>query len=135
MGKQNTITALGVHSGGNFPEAGHWEDVSPSVTTYDEWVNANEPTISYSSFFDNYPEDDYGLVILPDVDDIDYNANPEMFWFKVQTPWGDIYSDSYYGWINQFLFIDDSGDTPPSGPRYRDGWDDVGSAGDKYESY
>lgn len=72
-------------------------------------------------------------MILPDVDDINYSALPEMSWFKAQIPWGYLDPDSYADWIEKFsalpLFPDDVGNDPPPSPAYRAGWNGVGSAG------
>lgn len=43
VGGQNTGIAPGVHSGGNYPEAKRWVDVTPFPTYYDEWVNGGGP--------------------------------------------------------------------------------------------
>jgi len=141
VGGQNTGIAPGVHSGGNYPETNRWVDVTTPPTYYDEWVNGNGPTISYYSFYDSNPQDNYGLVILPDLEDIDYNSNPGMSWFKAQIPWGYLNPDSYGDWANQFIggeLIGPSlnvGNLPPNGPAYRGGWDAVGSDNGVYDLY
>ncbi len=98
----------------------------------------------WSKFIDDNPNDEYGLVILPDINDIDFNARPDMSWFKVQIPWGYLDPDSYADWVNYILnplnkifdsIPDNVGDFPPTGPAYRAGWNGVGSAGGKYERY
>jgi len=128
VGGQNS-TDPGVHSGANFPEAKFWEAVG--AVNFDERVLGNGPTISYSSFIDSEPDDEYGIVILPDIEDIDFIGNPEMSWFGTKIPWGYISSDSYGQWIE--FFGKECGNTPPSGPAYRAGWNKV--SGDGYDLY
>jgi len=119
------------HSGGNFPNAGHW--INPCAAYMDEWVNANGPQISYNTFIDDNPYDQYGIVILPDIEDIDFIENPEMSWFGTKIPWGCISPGSYADWI-EIVGIE-CGNFPPSGPAYRDGWNETGGASGGYSNY
>ena len=69
-----------VAPGGHYPFNGWYENVGPAG--YDEHITGQGPFISYSEFCDDDPNDGRGIVILPDLDDINYDNNPEMSWFK-----------------------------------------------------
>ena len=121
------------HSGAHFPQAQNWTNVE---MVFDELVVGDGPAIHYSTFYDNNYEDEYGIVILPDIDDVDYNDNPELSWFKIQVPWGYLYPDTWNGWINNFIGgFTNVGNYPPSGPAYRAGWNCTGSDEGLYELY
>lgn len=110
----------GLHSGGNFPETGLWENVGEAGI--DEYVLGRGPTISYSSFIDGNPNDRRGIVILPYADFIDYNQNPEMSWFKLDIQWGHLSVDDPWNWVPIY-----DGNQPPKGPYYNAGWHRIGS--------
>ncbi len=129
VGGQN-ITAPGQHSGGNFPDPGIWPAAGELCA--DENVKAEGPEIHWNSFINK--NEKYGIVILPDPDDIDYNERPEMSWFKADLYWGYLDVKSYGDWSKVIPFVN-VGNTPPRGPAYRDGWGKVGSGGGKYKIY
>lgn len=134
VGGESSI-AQGEQSGGNFPEAGLWQDAA--AFCIDENVNAEGPEIHWSTFIDNDPTDEFGLFIIPDVNDIDYTENPELSWIKAEIPWGYLYPDSWGDWVNMFIGIFDEsvGNLPTPSLVYRDGWDCVGSDNGAYELY
>ncbi|MDA3871046.1 MAG: hypothetical protein PF551_01675 [Candidatus Marinimicrobia bacterium] len=89
----------------------------------------------YGIIFDDdqgYIFDQYGIVILPDVEDIDFSENPEMSWFGTKIPWGIPTTDTYMGWAEAVPLVPDM-DMPPQGPAYRAGWNKV--SGDGYDLY
>ena len=102
-------------------------------------MSGSGPYIPYSEFIDNDPNDRRGIVILPEVDDIDYSSNLHMRWFKAQIPWGLWEADSPGEWAQGFLYIwpteeGDVGNDGPPGPAYNSGWNTVGS-NNSYDAY
>ncbi len=115
----------GETSGGSYPEPGTWSNVGP--LGFDEYVWGNGPYINYSEFIDGDPNDKRGIVILPEIDDIDYSNDLHMRWFKAAIPWGLWEADSPGEWLQPFLYIwpttgGDIGNDGPPGPPYNSGW-------------
>jgi len=118
----------GATTGGSYPGPGTWNDIGP--LGYDEWVAGQGPYISYLEFIDGNPNDRRGIVILPEIDDIDYSSNLHMRWFKAAVPWGLWEANSPEEWAQPFLYIwpttqGDVGNDGPPGPAYNSGWNTI----------
>ena len=115
-------------TGGSYPWTGTWYDVGPEWPVYDEYVDGMGPEISHN---------DINIIIIPNRDKIDYDANPEMSWLNVPIRWGELEVDTPWGGIEDLKFWDrdfDIGNNAPLGPAFNSGWPGVGAVGD-YENY
>jgi len=108
-------------SGGSYPKTGIWPNINAGNPA--EIVAGNGPLVDYYGSYT--PSRFQNLVILPDVDKVDYTQHPEMSWFKVQIPWGIIGTSSPGDWQP---FFNVGNDAPP-GPVYNDAWNEIGEAG------
>ena len=94
----------GEATGGSYPSPGIWRGVGP--LDYDELVfGVGGPYIHYYEFIDGDPNDRRGIVILPDVDEINFATKPELRWVGAQIPWGLWQANNLGEWIQPWLYI------------------------------
>lgn len=140
----------GAGSHGCYPIYGEWENVTeiPLVGNINEFVHISEGGIT--NFYQQYlpwnyitmesRDNKYGVVLLKETNNYDYEDNPGMSWFPSNLYWGypAVKSAGTENEIIDFLNLDQSrnlGHIAPVGPRHGTTWNRTTTGGVDFEEY
>lgn len=131
--KKYGMVGSGEGSHGCYPVKGHWDDVVRIYSEHyvSEDIDGTGEYLSYRGF---------DLKIIPNIDEIVYGQNSDLYWMRSNVLWGHRDCDSPGDWIeNTTNKKKEIGNSPPKGPAFNGNWNNTGVTsaydGHSYDKY
>jgi hypothetical protein len=125
----------GQASHGSFPRPAGWPivlvDWSVLTWNFTEFVDGDGSWIPWTEFVSATADEKYGLVLLKEPDDYDYDEHPEMSWLKADIQWGHRRVASQ-GTAQSFV---DCHNNSPRGPAHQFTWNNLDQGNDEFTYY